>query len=378
MIEVLGVRSKKYRKNPLLAVVGNPGGAVAGLKLSGGFTLFESPGDYWTARIRWNENGTPWELFISEPSNRFLVEKAGAGVVFGNIKRRLLADWDFIQEKPGKVESKVKKAFKAYQANAGVVGALRETHVANPYRKVHPLAYEARDRYLEDREAGHDDAAEYWRGQAGAFFTGNPEEPHPYGRYWRSCRCGRDFEVWSDDAPSICEECWWYLDQDERLLEEKKAKKATRKKTTRKKTTRKKAKKKTTRKKAKKANPQDKKKARPRVQRVSIEEARKKGVEGIEEAIERYVKFHGAQPRHVDIYHLPDGKSELRMEHAHVALHRTLETPYVVPWKSNKKGSLWLHEHPKGEGAPLEVLDPETGTTRKIGGDYVVDEWWYS
>jgi ATP-dependent Clp protease adapter protein ClpS len=48
-------------------------------------------------------------------------------------------------------------------------------------RKVHPLAFAARDRYLEDLEAGHKDAAEYWRGQAGAFFTVkyNPARRNP-------------------------------------------------------------------------------------------------------------------------------------------------------------------------------------------------------
>jgi hypothetical protein len=78
--------------------------------------------------------------------------------------------------------------------------------------------------------------------------------------------------------------------------------------------------------------------------------------------------------------HLPDGKKRVRVEHAHVGLHRTLETAYETPeeWDSNKKGSLWLHEHPRGEGAPLELLDPQTNTTRKVGGDFVIDDWWYS
>lgn len=52
----------------------------------------------------------------------------------------------------------------------------------NPMTNVHPLAIEARNRYLEDNKAGHSAAAEYWRGQAGAFFTGNPapRKGNPY------------------------------------------------------------------------------------------------------------------------------------------------------------------------------------------------------
>lgn len=40
--------------------------------------------------------------------------------------------------------------------------------------EVHPLAYAMRDRYRDDLAAGHLDAAEYWRGQAAAYFTQNP------------------------------------------------------------------------------------------------------------------------------------------------------------------------------------------------------------
>ena len=44
--------------------------------------------------------------------------------------------------------------------------------VKNP--KVHPQAVESLKRYKSDLKAGHLDAAEYWRGQAGAYFTANP------------------------------------------------------------------------------------------------------------------------------------------------------------------------------------------------------------
>jgi len=40
--------------------------------------------------------------------------------------------------------------------------------------KVHPLAFKTRQMYRDDLKAGHKDAAEYWRGQASAYFVGNP------------------------------------------------------------------------------------------------------------------------------------------------------------------------------------------------------------
>lgn len=39
---------------------------------------------------------------------------------------------------------------------------------------VHPEAIESLNRYKDDLKAGHKAAAEYWRGQAGAYFTANP------------------------------------------------------------------------------------------------------------------------------------------------------------------------------------------------------------
>jgi hypothetical protein len=40
--------------------------------------------------------------------------------------------------------------------------------------KMHPEALESLKRYKDDLKAGHTSAAEYWRGQAGAYFTANP------------------------------------------------------------------------------------------------------------------------------------------------------------------------------------------------------------
>lgn len=48
------------------------------------------------------------------------------------------------------------------------------TAYANPTPNM-KLAKEMRARYRGDVKAGHNDAAEYWRGQAAAYFTGNPK-----------------------------------------------------------------------------------------------------------------------------------------------------------------------------------------------------------
>ena len=41
---------------------------------------------------------------------------------------------------------------------------------------IHPQALESLKRYKADLRAGHNKAAEYWRGQAAAYFTANPRE----------------------------------------------------------------------------------------------------------------------------------------------------------------------------------------------------------
>ena len=417
--------------------------------------------------------------------------------------------------------------------------------VGNPGHKVHPLAYEARDRYRADMHAGHDEAAEYWRGQAGAFFTGNnplgrlyyypiirgrelvgamqaddgldalrtaqeefgpgvhlgvaypslkaliAREGHPpvgpipakrigyyakggplYGKnpFVRQARAakkcayclaptsGRDSVQCPDCGVNLHDECSEEImgcptpgcrrsagtRVKERAVEEERAfSRRTESpffRTTRREPvvcptcrqvpwqgrgrkihcrtcaspwseanpageeseldvaeaqlalaerrarssvagskSRGKLKSRSNGKKKARGNPHEKKKQRPKTTRYSLEEARKK-FKGVDAAIKAYKRFHGNgnPPTHVTVYHLPDGNSKARVENVHTALHRTLETPYVVPWKSSKQGTLWLHEHPEGEGAPLEVLDPATGSTRKIAGDFVVDDWWQS
>lgn len=113
----------------------------------------------------------------------------------------------------------------------------------------------------------------------------------------------------------------------------------------------------------------------PKSKKISLEEAEK--IEGYSEALKAYRKFHGTDPTEVEVFYLPDGKKGERMEPVHAALHHTIETNYVVPWESNKKDTLWIHEHPEG-GEPLEVYDPRTKTTRKILRGSIVKDWWFS
>lgn len=64
---------------------------------------------------------------------------------------------------------------------------------ANPSSRVHPQAIESLKRYREDLKAGHLTAAEYWRGQAGAYFTANPSgvKVHFGGGSLRRMLCGQ-------------------------------------------------------------------------------------------------------------------------------------------------------------------------------------------
>lgn len=131
-----------------------------------------------------------------------------------------------------------------------------------------------------------------------------------------------------------------------------------------------------------------KKKPLPKKRKYSIEEARKK-FKGVDHAVSAFKKFHGRNPDHVEIYEFDDGSRETTIDRAHAALHRTIETNYMVPWDSSKKGTLWKHEHvggwglegqsgaePDPEEFPLEIYDPATKTTRKIGGRFKVTDWW--
>jgi len=67
-------------------------------------------------------------------------------------------------------------------------------------RDVDPLAFEMRDRYRDDVRAGHSGATEYWRGQAAAYFTGNPRRCPVCGMI--DCDCGCE-----ENPHCECEEC---------------------------------------------------------------------------------------------------------------------------------------------------------------------------
>lgn len=96
---------------------------------------------------------------------------------------------------------------------------------------------------------------------------------------------------------------------------------------------------------------------------------------GFEKAKKAFKKFHEQDPHGAVVMRFDDGKPGVTRKVV-VALGQVPETHYVTPWESNKKGYYWVHKHPK-KGMPLEVLDPETGLTSKIGGTYKVTDWWH-
>jgi hypothetical protein len=214
--------------------------------------------------------------------------------------------------------------------------------------------------------------------------------PHPYGPDWRSCACGRDYDISCDGSEEACADC----------LFAERAPKRKKKKSTRGRGQRQvagpdpvgrvkpRSKKRTRKVKKNRATPKGQGKPKAKKKRFSIKEARER-FEGVDEAVAAYKKFHGRKPSHVDVYVLEDGKDGVSVERAHAALHRTIDTNYFVPWDSNKKNTLWKHEHvegydlfsdkqtPKADKFPLEILDPATGTTRKILGQFSIGKWWY-
>jgi hypothetical protein len=128
----------------------------------------------------------------------------------------------------------------------------------------------------------------------------------------------------------------------------------------------------------------------PCKKRYSLEEARKK-FKGFDKALKAYREFHDRDPGHVDVYELDDGESVVTVDDVHAALHRTLETNYLVPdgWDSNKNGSYWKHEHIEGamdgkidlqsriEDLPLEVFDVKRNRTIKLpNGRWYITDWW--
>jgi hypothetical protein len=276
--------------------------------------------------------------------------------------------------------------------------------VGNPQeRDVHPLAFEARDRYREDMEAGHTSAAEYWRGQAGAFFTMNPPElgyhvnqakgmvnralayDDRHALHQAHAHLRRAYQLRRNPAedPGVLDRVLEEIEYAEQELEERLETElhpvASPGKRGR-------VKGRGVQRNFRAKRP--KKSGKPRTKRYTLDEARDK-FDGFDRALKAYRKFHDSEPSHVDVYELDDGQDEVTLDRVHTALHRTLETNYLVPWESNKKGSLWKHEHIEGaldgkinlesrvEDLPLEIYDDVTKTTRKLpNGRWYVSDWW--
>jgi hypothetical protein len=93
-------------------------------------------------------------------------------------------------------------------------------------------------------------------------------------------------------------------------------------------------------------------------------------------ALKAHKTFHGVYPDKVTVYQVPDGKKKINRKFV-AGLGRVPETHYYKSHPDgNKANTYWVHKHPPG-GEPLEVLDPSTGLTSKIGGTFKVTSWWY-
>lgn len=130
-------------------------------------------------------------------------------------------------------------------------------------------------------------------------------------------------------------------------------------------------------------NPTDKKRKGDRGKKVeiSLDEARKFAKQvgqeaAFEAAMRAHKKFHGVWPDKVTVYRFPDGGKKINRKFV-AGLGRVPETHYYKSHPDgNKANTYWVHKHPPG-GEPLEVLDPATGVTSKIGGTFKVTSWWY-
>lgn len=197
---------------------------------------------------------------------------------------------------------------------------------ANPGgHEVDPRAFDMRDRYKDDMEAGHLDAAEYWRGQAAAYFTANP--------------CGGAPPPGMREIPELA-----------RLMNPKRKRRRNR---------------------------DSKWKKEPEELEIDVEEI--ESMPYFKEALKKFKRFHESTPALAKVIRIPDGKKGTRrLNKVYVALGRRKQTPYTVDeWDSSKKDVYWYHDHPEGM-EPLMILDPETGVVSDVGGSYVVDEWFYS
>jgi hypothetical protein len=387
-------RRRFYRSNPLLAVVGNPPRRArpeGQERARCGNVRCARPRDEWVYR-NVHQGGQAW--FCSPACH-------DDHVATGELRRGSRWRQPRVRNNP----------LLAIVGNPG-------SHPRE--QRVDPRAFMARDRYREDMAAGHDDAAEYWRGQAGAYFTANPRgrkselkrhrneamrliheavehhdfdalhEAHEHVRAAFGCCTNPP----NPEDAGVLDDVLAEIEGAEAAMIAELYKGAGKSRGKRRKAVagsgkggRVKGKRKGKVQKNFKAKKPAKFKA-PRKKRYSLEEARKK-FKGFDKALKAYRRFHDREPGHVDVYELDDGESVVTVDDVHAALHRTLETNYLVPWDSNKKGSYWKHEHLEGamegkvnpldrvEDLPLEVFDVKRNRTIKLpNGRWYVTDWW--
>ena len=117
-------------------------------------------------------------------------------------------------------------------------------------------------------------------------------------------------------------------------------------------------------------------------QRLSLEQAKRLVLEANgddgerfwQNAVERAKMFNETEPKFAEAITYDDGKDEHTVKVV-VGLGLVPETHYLGLKGSNKSGYHWVHKHAK-KNRPLEVLDPETGITYKVGGEFRVTDWY--
>ncbi len=195
--------------NPLLETIGT--GLATGVGFGVGFIGMEklmrkNPNDRLIAR--WETRGKKhwYELYQWGDGKGYYYHMDGGGGNLGNMT---------LPQAMSFVESRVGDSIKYDKINL--------KRVFNPMTNVHPEALESLKRYKDDLKAGHRDAAEYWRGQAGAYFTANPNTKLSYpdkyfyasDTYRRAMRMARELRAKGYKVEIVREKAvftrgWWY------------------------------------------------------------------------------------------------------------------------------------------------------------------------